>query len=265
MPLLKDHIAKLAEGLDLSELEAEEAMREIMQGGFGHPHFFRLQDPEETQLSFLMSGLEGTFKDKFLQWIGFKPFQRSLMHVIVDGDKDYSRFVLAKATKIAKKYKAFQTGKSPVLKWLEQRYSSAYLREPFMDLGVMIDTIETSVSWENLLGLWKEVRSYIKTRPETFCLVHISHAYENGANLYFIFLGPMKKNDELNEFEIFHKGIIEAIHKNKGSLSHHHGVGRLTSAWLEDEIGELGVKVYKGLKNTLDPSGIMNPGCIIKD
>ncbi len=33
MPLLKDHIAKLAEGLDLSEIEAEEAMREIMQGG----------------------------------------------------------------------------------------------------------------------------------------------------------------------------------------------------------------------------------------
>ena len=37
------------------------AMREIMQAGFGHPHFFRLQDPEETQLSFLMSGMEGTF------------------------------------------------------------------------------------------------------------------------------------------------------------------------------------------------------------
>jgi anthranilate phosphoribosyltransferase len=33
MPILKDHIAKLAEGLDLSEQEAEEAMREIMQGG----------------------------------------------------------------------------------------------------------------------------------------------------------------------------------------------------------------------------------------
>ncbi|WP_342346696.1 anthranilate phosphoribosyltransferase [uncultured Nitrospira sp.] len=33
MPILKDHIAKLVEGLDLSEHEAEEAMREIMQGG----------------------------------------------------------------------------------------------------------------------------------------------------------------------------------------------------------------------------------------
>ncbi|MDR4462519.1 MAG: anthranilate phosphoribosyltransferase [Nitrospirales bacterium] len=33
MPILKDHIAKLVEGLDLSEHEAEEAMQEIMQGG----------------------------------------------------------------------------------------------------------------------------------------------------------------------------------------------------------------------------------------
>lgn len=33
MSLLKNYIAKLAEGLDLSELEAEEAMREIMHGG----------------------------------------------------------------------------------------------------------------------------------------------------------------------------------------------------------------------------------------
>ncbi|MBE7412371.1 MAG: FAD-binding oxidoreductase [Leptospiraceae bacterium] len=236
------------------------AMREVMQGGFGLPHFFRLQDPEETELAFKMSGKTGSIADKFLTLIGYTPMNRSLMHIIVDGDKDYSKFVLKKIKKIAKKYSGFETGKSPVKKWLEQRYSSAYLRDAFMDQAMMLDTLETAVSWENLLNLWEKVRQVVKSRTETFCLVHISHAYENGANLYFIFMSPMKKGDEILDFTKYQKEIIDAIHKNGGSLSHHHGIGRMLSPWMKSEVGELGLKTLQSLKKNFDPSGVMNPG-----
>ena len=55
---------------------------------------------------------------------------------------------------------------------------------------------------------------------------HISHVYENGANLYFTFLSPMEKGNEEEDYKQFHKGLVDAIHNNKGSLSHHHGIGR---------------------------------------
>ncbi len=236
------------------------AMREVMQGGFGLPHFFRVQDPEETELAFRMSGKTGSIADKFLTMIGYTPMNRSLMHVIVDGDRDYSRFVLNKIKKVAKKYSGFETGKGPVKKWLEQRYSSAYLRDAFMDQAMMLDTLETAVSWENLHTLWENTRKVVKSRPETFCLVHISHAYENGANLYFIFMSPMKKGDEIQDFTKYQREIIDSIHKNGGSLSHHHGIGRMLSPWMKGEVGELGLKTLAALKKNFDPSGIMNPG-----
>ncbi len=237
-----------------------EAMREIMQGGFGKPHFFRLQDPEETDISFRMSGKEGSLSDKFLRFINYQPMKRCLMYVIIDGDSDYTKFLLKKVRKVAKQNKAFEVGKSVVNKWLEQRYSSAYLRDTLMDQGAMIDTLETAVTWDNLLGLWKAARDYIKQKPNALSLVHISHAYENGANLYFIFMCPMDAKDEVGEFNKFHKGLLEVIHNNNGSLSHHHGIGRLTAHLMKDEVGELGLKTLQALKDCLDPKGIMNPG-----
>ncbi|TGN19694.1 FAD-binding oxidoreductase [Leptospira idonii] len=242
---------------------AVETMREVMQGGFGKPHFFRIQDPEETDISFKMSGLQGGKEDKFLSFIGYKANERSLMHVIVDGDPDYSKFVFNKIKKIAKRRGAFSTGKSPVEKWLHQRYSSAYLRDYLMDEGVRIDTIETAVTWSELYALWSNTRSYVKSFPNTSCMVHISHAYETGANLYFIFISPMDTKNELDSFAKFHKGLIDTIHQNGGSLSHHHGIGRLLSPWMKSELGENGLQLLSAIKKSFDPKGIMNPGGLL--
>ncbi|GBF51895.1 alkylglycerone-phosphate synthase [Leptospira ryugenii] len=239
--------------------DAVETMRIVMQSGFGKPHFFRIQDPEETEISFHMSGLANGKEDKILSWLGYKSGKRSLMHIIVDGDSEYTQFVLKKIRKIAKQKGAFSTGKSPVEKWLHQRYSSAYLRDALMDEAIRIDTIETAVTWHQLLNLWEKTRAYIKSFPNQTCMVHISHAYETGANLYFIFICPMDEKNEIQSFEKFHKGLIDTIHANGGSLSHHHGIGRLLSPWVEKELGEEGLRILTGLKKIFDPKGIMNP------
>ena len=247
------------------------AMREIMQGQFGQPHFFRLQDPEETDISFAMAGKTDTIADKALKFLGYRPASRSLMHAIVEGDADYAKFVMKKIRRVAKSHGAFETGTMPTRKWLEQRYSSAYLRDPMMDAGMIIDTLETAVTWENLTELHRGVREVIKARPDTNCLVHISHCYENGANLYFIFMSPAKseiagkksagKNDpQVDDFSNFQGQIIEAIIKGGGSLSHHHGIGRMLSPWLESELGVDGVGIIAAVKKYLDPKNIMNPG-----
>ncbi len=240
--------------------EAVRAMRECMQGGFGLPHLFRISDPEETDVAFKMKGMEGSFSDKMLQLLGYAPMKRCLMFVAVDGDKDYAKLVAKKISTVARRHGAFSTGAGPTKKWLAQRFSSAYLRDPMMDLGIMTDTLETAVSWENLLSLWSAVRGYITSRPNTVCMVHISHVYENGANLYFTFLSPIKKGDDINDFVKFHSGIIDTIHAHHGSLSHHHGVGRVMGPWMHSELGDTAIGLVQAVKDYCDPRGIMNPG-----
>lgn len=242
---------------------AQKAMKASIQGQFGLPHLFRISDHEETEVAFRMKGFEGTFSDKALQALGYKPNSRSLMFISVEGDKDYTSFVINKIKSTAKKYGGRSIGSRPTKKWLAQRFHSAYMREPLMDLGLMTDTIETSVMWKDLEKLWMNVRTYIKSRPNTVCMCHISHVYENGANLYFTFITPTDKVSPLEDYTTFHKGLVDTILSNKGSLSHHHGVGRALAPWMKEKIGSHNYELMKNIKENLDPHGIMNPGSII--
>ncbi|AZQ61310.1 FAD-binding oxidoreductase [Flammeovirga pectinis] len=241
---------------------AAAAMRTCIQGQFGLPHLFRISDHEETEVAFRMKGFEGSFSDKALQALGYKPNSRALMFISVEGDKDYTSFVVDKIKSTAKKFGGRSIGSKPTRKWLEQRYHSAYMREPLMDLGLMTDTIETAAMWANIEKLWKNVRTYIKARPNTVCMCHISHVYENGANLYFTFITPTDKTAPSEDYKTFHAGLVDTILANKGSLSHHHGIGRALAPWMKEKLGERSFELMKSIKKDLDPNGVMNPGAL---
>jgi alkyldihydroxyacetonephosphate synthase len=89
------------------------------------------------------------------------------------------------------------------------------------------------------------------------CLTHASHFYPQGTNLYFIFIVHMK---DVEEFRKFQRGIIDSIQHHGGSLSHHHGVGRMIGPWMERHLGKEQMDVLRALKKHFDPQGIMNPG-----
>ncbi|GMT46300.1 MAG: oxidoreductase [bacterium] len=239
---------------------ATQSMRKIMQTGFGFPHLFRLSDPVETATAFKIKGFDDSLSDKFLKLKGYRSGERCLMFVSIEGDTDYTRLLKKKIKRIARKHGSFYIGSKPTKEWLKQRYESAYLRDPLMDVGIMTDTVETSVTWDNLLNLWTNVRNYLEHREKTHVMAHISHVYENGANLYFTFLSPMKQGDEMADYLQYHRGLIDAIHNNGGSLSHHHGIGRALAPWMEQEMGKTAMGLLQAVKDYLDPKGIMNPG-----
>jgi alkyldihydroxyacetonephosphate synthase len=88
-------------------------------------------------------------------------------------------------------------------------------------------------------------------------MTHVSHAYPQGANLYFIFIDKINK---INEYLDLQYSILEAIQKSGAAMSHHHGVGKQTAPWLEEQIGKPAMDVIRVLKTHFDPNNIMNPG-----
>jgi glycolate oxidase len=50
-----------------------------------------------------------------------------------------------------------------------------------------------------------------------------------------------------------------------GTLSGEHGVGDLKMAFMEKDIGPLSIEVMSGIKQSLDPKGILNPGKVVPD
>lgn len=88
-------------------------------------------------------------------------------------------------------------------------------------------------------------------------MTHASHFYPQGTNLYFIF---MLKMTDLADYRKFHDGILAAILANGGSISHHHGVGKLFSKFMDQHLGKTQMEALRALKNHFDPNHIMNPG-----
>ena len=234
---------------------AVNASREVMQSEFGKPAIFRISDPEETDRGLKLYGMPGIV-DSFLALRGFKPMQRCLSLGNVEGDKDYTRLVARKIKRIASKHGAISLGSYAARKWEKTRYTEPYMREDLNDYGILLDTLEAGVTWDNLHRLHEGVRAFVKSRPDTICMTHASHFYPQGTNLYFIFFARM----DVPEYITFQKGIIDQIQKFGGSLSHHHGVGRLLAPWMETHLGKEQMAVLKALKQHFDPNNIMNPG-----
>jgi len=233
------------------------AAREIMQGEFGYPSVFRLSDPEETSVAFRLYGVADTPIDKVLKARGFKDGDRCLMLGMTDGEAGFCKNMKKQIKKISKKYGAMYTTGFVTKAWEHGRFTDPYLREDMGDYGVMIDTLECAVNWDNFMPVYEGVRAFCKSRPNTICMTHMSHFYPQGVNLYFIFNAKMSELDEYLEYQ---GGIMDNIQKYGAAMSHHHGIGKMTAPWLEAQVGKNQMDIYRTLKKHFDPDNLMNPG-----
>jgi glycolate oxidase len=49
-----------------------------------------------------------------------------------------------------------------------------------------------------------------------------------------------------------------------GTITGEHGVGTLEADWLEREIGPVSADVHRSIKDALDPSGLLDPGEVLR-
>ena len=236
---------------------AVDAAREVVQGEFGMPAVFRISDPEETEIGLKLKGFSDGLFAKYLTRRGLEPMKRCLCIGTAEGEKGLTKHVKKTASKIAKAHGAMSlTGYATKL-WEHGRFSDFYMRDDLLDYGIIIDTLETGVTWENLHRLHQGVRAFVKKRPGTLCMTHASHFYPQGTNLYFIFL---MKPENPDEFYQFRKEVVDNILEHGGSISHHHGIGRMFAPWMESHLGREQMDVLRTLKKHFDPKNIMNPG-----
>ncbi len=236
---------------------AVNASREISQSEAGMPAVFRISDQEETHIGLKLYGIDGTVLDKLMTLRGYKPMERCLFLGSADGEKNFAKNVKKNVKKICKKHGAMYLTGFATKQWEPGRYKDPYLREDLQDYGILIDTLETGVKWDNLHEVHQKTREFVKSRPGTICMTHCSHVYPQGTNLYFIYI---MKTDDIKEYVKFQDGVIDSVCKTGGSLSHHHGVGRMIAPWMEEHLGNEQMDVLRALKKYFDPNNIMNPG-----
>ena len=158
-------------------------------------------------------------------------------------------------------------GTGPGEKWREGRYRAPYLRDPLLDAGALVETLETVTFWSNVAALKAAVTTALTDSltaqgTPAVVLCHISHVYETGASLYFTVLCAQAA-DPLAQWAAAKAAANAAIRASGAAITHHHGVGTDHRSTYQEEIGELALEALRAVKRTLDPSGILNPGVLV--
>jgi alkyldihydroxyacetonephosphate synthase len=146
-----------------------------------------------------------------------------------------------------------------VERWLERRNDVSALA-PLWEGGLVVDTIEVAAPWSLLGALHENVARALRECAGMIAVsVHQSHAYLDGACLYFTFAA---KPDDVPGFyrHAWDVAMTEVMARG-GAISHHHGVGRNRARFVAEALGD-SFSILAGLKSLLDPLGIMNPGVL---
>ena len=149
-------------------------------------------------------------------------------------------------------------GEEPGRHWFEHRYSVSYRMSPTFRDGAFVDTMEVASTWERLMDMYDAVRAAISRHG--LVMAHFSHAYPEGCSIYFTFVGhgDNRRSAERVYDAIWRDGLA-ATSRVGGTISHHHGVGLSKASYMNAEHREA-MALLRGLKATLDPHNIMNPG-----
>jgi len=242
-----------------------EAARELMQSGL-RPASLRLSDEPETEVNLAMrappQGLKAAAEGLYLALRRIRLEGASLLIVGFEGAEDQVRFDWRRAQRILRRHQGFSLGHSPGRLWQRSRFELPYLRDLLLDHTIMVDTLETATTWDRYLALHSSVRDAMAKAMDGRGLVmaHLSHAYTDGASLYYTFLARQAEGRELEQWQQVKAAATDAILAAGGALSHHHGIGTDHQPWMPQYVGVAGVRTLAALKQTFDPQGIMNPG-----
>jgi alkyldihydroxyacetonephosphate synthase len=149
-------------------------------------------------------------------------------------------------------------------RWLEHRNDVSALGK-VVRLGVVVDTIEIAARWSELPRIYDDVTAAVSAIDHTVNVsAHQSHAYTDGACLYFTFAGRLPdETNTLDNKNRYYRAVWDvathAVLAAGGALSHHHGVGLNRARFMPTALGPA-FDVLVALKQTLDPNGILNPG-----
>jgi alkyldihydroxyacetonephosphate synthase len=165
------------------------------------------------------------------------------------------------AMRIARDAGGRDGGEAPARRWLEHRHSVSYRQSPTYASGAFADTMEVASTWSRLWPMYEAVRAALSRH--VFVMAHFSHAYPDGASIYFTFAGSA--SDDARSFEVYDRtwrDALAAVVEAGGTISHHHGVGRSKVGAMAREHG-VSLDAMRALSRAMDPHGIMNPGALV--
>lgn len=251
-------------------------MRELVRVS-SPPASCRLVDNLQFQFGqALKPAAEGRFdelKGKFQKWYvtklkGFDPGRMAALTLVFEG----SRAEVVRQQKdvygIAAKYGGLKAGNENGRRGYQLTYSIAYIRDFLMNHYIIAESFETSCAWTDALAICDNVKRRLSEeyrrrglpgRP--FITSRITQLYKTGVAIYFYFGFYFKGIENASELYLELENLARAeILASGGSLSHHHGIGKIRRDFLPEVMSQANIEGLRQIKRSLDPKNIFGAG-----
>ena len=240
----------------------------VMEQSDGAADVCRLSDEDETRLTMALTSTGRRSERRGRRYLRLRGHEDGCLAIIgFEGDEEDVERRRRHTSALLRAGGGISLGRRAGEAWLHSRYAGPYLRDQLLDRGVMVETLETAMTWANLESLHDAVSSALRGAlsqrgSPPLVMSHVSHLYPSGASLYFTFLAR-QEDDALAQWRAAKTAASEAIVGGGGTITHHLAVGRDHRPWIRAEVGELGIELIRAAKERLDPAGIMNPGKLL--
>lgn len=221
--------------------------------------------PASSGLKVVKSNFEKFFVTKIK---GFEPEKMAPCTLVFEGTRAETERQQREVYAIAARHKGMKAGGENGRRGYQLTYSIAYIRDFLMNYYIIAESFETSCSWSDALAICENVKKKLyeeyKKRGlpgKPFVTSRITQVYQTGVAIYFYFGFYYKGIPNPSQVYLELEDIArEEILRNGGSLSHHHGVGKIRQQFLPDIMSETTLKWKRSVKDALDPQNVFGSG-----
>uniref|UniRef100_A0A673L8B9 Alkylglycerone-phosphate synthase n=1 Tax=Sinocyclocheilus rhinocerous TaxID=307959 RepID=A0A673L8B9_9TELE len=230
------------------------------------PASIRLMDNEQFQFghalkpqvsSMFTSFLDGLKKFYITKFKGFDPQHLCVATLLFEGDRGKVLQHEKQVYDIAAKFGGLAAGEDNGQRGYMLTFVIAYLRDLGMDYYVIGESFETSVPWDRVLDLCRNVKERI-VRECKERGVQVTQTYDAGACVYFYFAFNYRGlNDPVHVYEQrLHAHVCSIPLSLSLSLSLSLAVGKLRKEWMKESVSGVGLGMLKSVKEYVDPQNI---------
>jgi alkyldihydroxyacetonephosphate synthase len=202
------------------------------------------------------------------RWRGFNPGQMAACTLVFEGGKAEVQRQEKVVYALARSYGGMAAGSANGERGYQLTFSIAYIRDFCISHYIIAESFETSVAWSNALRLCDNVKRRVaeehsrRNLPgQPFITCRITQLYSTGVCVYFYFAYYFKGvADPSGIYLEIEEAARDEILKSGGSLSHHHGVGKLRSKFLPRIMSAPTLEWIASFKRAVDPTNIFGCG-----
>jgi alkyldihydroxyacetonephosphate synthase len=221
--------------------------------------------PKSSGIGKLKSRLERLFVTKVK---GFEPDKMVACTLVFEGTHDEVQEQQKAVYRIAVRHGGMKAGSENGRRGYQLTYSIAYIRDFLMNYYIIAESFETSVAWSDALNLCNNVKRRLQEEysgrnlpGKPFVTARVTQVYRTGVCIYFYFGFYYKGISNPQEVYLeLENAARDEILNSGGSLSHHHGVGKLRRAFLPRIMSPAALQWKRDLKKTLDPGNLFGAG-----